>query len=164
MRADPEAAARLWSAAPGPGPAGCSPRSRTGTCGNPRRRCWTPARTRSPASSTCASSSVGEEGGGGGERGPALGAVRPPPPGPGAGGSRRPGAPAAGGRGARRDTPTLSLGAGPGSPRSSAPRCCAQAAATPPCLGEEFMGQRGTEAKTRWISPPKRCCEVSQFE
>lgn len=63
MRADPEAAVRLWSAAPGPGPAGCSPRSRTGTCGNPRRRCWTPARTRSPASSTCASSSVRRPGG-----------------------------------------------------------------------------------------------------
>lgn len=57
VRADPEAAARLWSAAPGPGPTGCSPRSRTGMCGSPRRRCWTPARTRSPASSICASSS-----------------------------------------------------------------------------------------------------------
>lgn len=64
---------------PGPGPAGCSPRSRTGTCGNPHRRCWTPARTPSPASSTCASSSVRRPGGreriSGGTR---PGAVRPP--------------------------------------------------------------------------------------
>lgn len=67
-RADPEAAVRLWSSAPGPGPrpgpAGCFPRSRTGTCGNPRRRCWTPARTRSPDSSTSASLSVRRSGGG----------------------------------------------------------------------------------------------------
>lgn len=66
-RADPEAAVRLWSSAPGPGPrpgpAGCFPRSRTGTCGNPRRRCWTPARTHSPDSSTSASLSVRRPGG-----------------------------------------------------------------------------------------------------